>query len=200
MMQKYVLAVMGDSFLYQSQQELDLANVVDNEVKATTPLLLCSMPGYDVSGRVDDLVTLTNSHCTSIAIGSAEGFNQAEKVISASVKSGVWVLLKNVHLAPQWLVTLEKKLHTLTPHPNFRLFMTMEINPKVPVNLLRASRIFVYEPPPGIKANLLRTFSTIPASRMCQQPSERARLYFLLAWLHAIVQERLRYAPLGKLT
>ena len=42
-----------------------------------------------------------------------------------------WVLLKNVHLAPQWLVTLEKKLHTLTPHTNFRLFLTMEINPKV---------------------------------------------------------------------
>lgn len=26
---------------------------------------------------------------------------------------------------------------------------------------------------------------------------ERARLYFLLAWFHAIVQERLTYAPLG---
>ena len=42
-----------------------------------------------------------------------------------------WVLLKNVHLAPSWLVTVEKKLHTLTPHPAFRLFMTMEITPKV---------------------------------------------------------------------
>lgn len=28
-------------------------------------------------------------------------------------------------------------------------------------------------------------------------PNERARLYFLLAWFHAIVQERLRYVPLG---
>lgn len=28
-------------------------------------------------------------------------------------------------------------------------------------------------------------------------PSERARLYFLLAWFHAIIQERLRYVPLG---
>lgn len=28
-------------------------------------------------------------------------------------------------------------------------------------------------------------------------PSERARLYFMLAWFHAIVQERLRYCPLG---
>jgi len=194
---RYIAHVLGESFTHHAEQELDMAYIVENEVKANTPLLLCSMPGYDVSGRVDDLVALTNRQCTSIAIGSAEGFSQAEKVISASVKSGKWVLLKNVHLAPQWLVSLEKRLHTLTPHPGFRLFMTMEINPKVPTNLLRASRIFTYEPPPGIKANLLRTFSTISAARMCQAPGERARLYFLLAWLHAIVQERLRYAPLG---
>ena len=32
---------------------------------------------------------------------------------------------------------------------------------------------------------------------MFQVPNERSRLYFLLAWFHAIVQERLRYAPLG---
>ncbi len=32
---------------------------------------------------------------------------------------------------------------------------------------------------------------------MCKEPHKRARLYFLLAWLHAIIQERPRYAPLG---
>ena len=40
------------------------------------------------------------------------------------------------------------------------------------MNLLRASRAFVYEPPPGIKANVLRTFSTIPSARMCQVTKE----------------------------
>lgn len=30
-----------------------------------------------------------------------------------------------------------------------------------------------------------------------QEPAERARLYFLLAWFHAVVQERLHYSPLG---
>ena len=40
-------------------------------------------------------------------------------------------MLKNVHLAPQWLVQLEKKVHSLTPHANFRLFLTMEITHKV---------------------------------------------------------------------
>ena len=38
----------------------------------------------------------------------------------------------------------------------------------MPVNLLRAGRVFVFEPPPGVRANMLRTFSTIPASRMCK--------------------------------
>lgn len=69
-------------------------------------------------------------------------------------------MLKNVHLAPVWLVQLEKKLHSLQPHPNFRLFLTTEISPKLPVNLLRAGRVLVFEPPPGIRANLLRTFAT----------------------------------------
>ena len=40
-------------------------------------------------------------------------------------------LLKNVHLAPQWLKELEKKLHVLKPHESFRLFLSTEIHPKV---------------------------------------------------------------------
>jgi dynein heavy chain 1 len=49
------------------------------------------------------LVYLFNIHLqryTSVAIGSAEGFEVADKAINAASKSGHWVLLKNVHLAP----------------------------------------------------------------------------------------------------
>ncbi|KAM4013249.1 cytoplasmic dynein 1 heavy chain 1 [Anomaloglossus baeobatrachus] len=193
----FVSTILGDSFMSVIDQPLDLANIVDTEVKPNTPVLMCSVPGYDASGRVEDLAAEQNTQITSIAIGSAEGFSQAEKAINTAVKSGRWVMLKNVHLAPAWLMQLEKKLHSLQPHSSFRLFLTMEINPKVPVNLLRAGRIFVFEPPPGVKANMLRTFSSIPVARICKSPNERARLYFLLAWFHAIIQERLRYAPLG---
>ncbi|XP_039279680.1 dynein heavy chain, cytoplasmic [Nilaparvata lugens] len=192
-----VSAVLGEGFTARAERELDLATIVETELNANVPALLCSVPGYDASSRVDDLAAEKGKQIASIAIGSAEGFNQASNMINVAVRSGRWVLLKNVHLAPQWLVQLEKKLHSLQPHAAFRLFLTMEINAKVPVNLLRAGRIFVFEPPPGIKANLLRTFSTVPASRMMKVPNERARLYFLLAWFHAIVQERLRYVPLG---
>lgn len=195
--QLLVSNVLGENFMPLAEKELNFSECVDKQITSNTPALLCSVPGYDASGRVDDLAAELHKQISSIAIGSAEGFNQADRAINAACKSGKWVLLKNVHLAPQWLVQLEKKLHSLQPHSGFRLFLTMEISPRVPVNLLRAGRIFVFEPPPGIKANLLRTFSTVPIARMMKPPSERARLYFLLAWFHAIIQERLRYVPLG---
>jgi dynein heavy chain 1 len=126
-----------------------------------------------------------------------QGFTLADNAIASAAKSGRWVLLKNVHLAPQWLVQLEKKIHSLTPHPSFRLFLTSEINPKLPVNLLRNGRIFVYEPAAGVKSNMMRTLTSVSSERMCAQPGERARVYLLLAWVHAVLQERLRYVPLG---
>lgn len=55
----------------------------------------------------------------------------------------------------------------------------------------------VFEPATGLKANLLRSISSIPGARVSRSPVERSRLYFLLCWFHALVQERLRYQPLG---
>jgi hypothetical protein len=66
-----------------------------------------------------------------VLLGSAEGFTLAEQTINTAAKQGNWVLLKNVHLAPQWLKELEKKLHSIKPHESFRLFLSTEIHPKV---------------------------------------------------------------------
>jgi len=192
---KFVGAVFGESFV--EEEQLDLYSVTKNEIKPNTPILLSCVTGYDASGRVEDMATNQKQALSNIALGSAEGFALAEKAINAASKNGKWVMLKNVHLAPGWLVQLEKKLHALKAHPNFRLFLTLEVTPKIPVNLLRAGRILTFEPPDGIKANMLRTFNSISANRVNKSPNERARMYFLLAWFHAIIQERLRYTPLG---
>ncbi|RUP48413.1 dynein heavy chain [Jimgerdemannia flammicorona] len=191
----FVDSIFDKNFVGQS--EFNFQALVMDEINSSTPVALCSVPGYDASYRVDNLVVDVGVRCASVAMGSAEGFTLADQAISAATKNGNWVMLKNVHLAPSWLGQLEKKLHSLKPHRSFRLFLTMETNPKVPTNLLRLSRVLMFEPPPGIKANLHESLSGIPSSRWSKGPSERVRLYFLLAWLHAVVQERLRYAPLG---
>jgi len=89
-----------------------------------------------VSYRVDKLANKSKKPYKSLAIGSAEGFGQAEKAIQANVKAGTWILLKNVHLAPQWLVHLKKKLHSLEAKPSFCLFLTSEVHPALPGALL----------------------------------------------------------------
>lgn len=177
--------------------EYNLSAVVSDEISPATPLALVSVTGYDASYKVDNLVQNTSSRCASVAMGSQEGFTLADQAIALAARQGSWVLLKNVHLAPSWLGQLEKKLQTLNPHRNFRLFLTMETNPSIPVNILRQSRIIMNEPPPGIKANLLDSLRGISGARLKEGPAEKVRLYFLLAWFHAIVQERLRYVPLG---
>jgi hypothetical protein len=151
----------------------------------------------NVSSEFLNLMRKVSKSALVLDVLNIQSFTQAEKAINTSSKLGHWVLLKNVHLASSWLVQLEKKLHNLQPHPTFRIFLAMEINPKIPSNLLRLGRTFVFEPPPGIRANLMRTLSNIPSLRMNKAPAERSRLYFLLSWLHSITQERLRYVPLG---
>ena len=45
----------------------------------------------------------------------------------------------------------------------------------------------------GIKANIQRFYNSVPAARIDKQPAERVRMYGLLAWFNAVIQERLRY-------
>jgi dynein heavy chain 1 len=178
---------------------IDMNFVVEKESSAKSPILLCSAPGFDASFKVENLAKEQNKKLASVAIGSAEGFEQADKAINQGCKSGQWVLLKNVHLAPQWLSQLEKKIYGLSNiNESFRLFLAMEFNPKVPSTLIRQSYKLVFEPPDGIKASLQRTYKTVLNSqRTDRAPVERSKLHFLLAWLHSVILERLRYTPIG---
>lgn len=80
--------MLGDGFLGIGEREVDMAEIVEGEVKASTPVLMCAVPGFDASARVDDLAAELNKPITAIAIGSAEGFSQAEKAINSAVKNG----------------------------------------------------------------------------------------------------------------
>ena len=46
---KFVAMVMGSVFQSEAEQELDLVSIVNNDIKSNTPILLCSVTGYDAS-------------------------------------------------------------------------------------------------------------------------------------------------------
>ena len=68
---------------------------------------------------------------------------------------------------------------------------------RVPANLLRASQVFVFEPPSGVIASLKQTMATVNRARMGKEPVQRSKLHFMLAWFHAVTVDRLRFSPLG---
>lgn len=185
----------GKSFL--QDLSYDIRDVVATEIDCKTPVLLCSSPGYDAAYKVDALAERVKANLASVAMGSSESIVLADRCLVTAAQAGTWVLLKNVHLAPAWLAQLEKRMYSLTPNQEFRLFLTMETNHRVPSSLIRMSRVLMFEAPPGIRANMTESFKSLYRLEQAIVPAEKARLYFLLSWLHAIVQERARYATIG---
>eukprot|EP00463_Aulacantha_scolymantha_P000212 TRINITY_DN1119_c0_g1_i5.p1 TRINITY_DN1119_c0_g1~~TRINITY_DN1119_c0_g1_i5.p1 ORF type:complete len:439 (-),score=90.84 TRINITY_DN1119_c0_g1_i5:28-1344(-) len=192
----FVSSIFGESFFDNTSTNLK-DFVRKKEAKNIEPYLFVAMPGYDPSTRVSQYAEECKAQLQSFAMGSPDGYALAERAIDNGTKKGGWVLLKNVHLSPSWLNDLEKSLHRKVGHAKFKLFMTMELNPKVPANLFRLSTVVIFEPPVGLKSALQRIFTYMPMSRVDKKPVERSRLYFLLAWLHSIILERLRYQPVG---
>ncbi|KAI1853296.1 hypothetical protein JX266_002002 [Neoarthrinium moseri] len=188
--ERFVTSVLGSDFFDVTE---DLKQTMDR-ASATTPISLISSPGFDASYKVDSLVERERVKCTSIAMGSKQSQEIASKAVSDAGANGNWVLIKNVHLTPDWLQSVEKVMESLKPLPGFRLFLSMEASDKIPINFLRASRILMNEQPAGVKANMKDTMSSA-STRAAKDPGERKRLYLLLSFLHAVVQERLRYAP-----
>ena len=112
-------------------------------------------------------------------------------------KEGDWLCLKNLHLVTAWLPTLEKEMKSLKPHKDFRLWLTTEPHSKFPAILLQSSLKIAHEAPPGIKKNLQRTFQAFSSSLPSEVSPEYMQVLFMLAWLHAIIQERRTYIPQG---
>nr|CCA15174.1 Cytoplasmic dynein 1 heavy chain 1 putative [Albugo laibachii Nc14] len=195
--EKFIDRTFGQDFPWRG--EIELHKNVASDTNARRGILLCSTTGYDASSQIDGLAAQLNKKLMSVSMGSPEGYDVAEKGLNTALKQGTWLLLRNVHLCPSWLMSLEKKLYNArtSAHTNFRLFLTSEINPSLPLNLIRLCDIYVFEPPGGMKLSILRSLDTLSEERMDNVPAERARLFLLLAWFHGLIQERLRYVPVG---
>lgn len=176
---------------------IDLESFILNHVDCYTPLALCATRGSDPTFKIEAILERSEVKCEIVALGSKEGNVNADLAIVGASQRGTWVLIQNVHLSPQWLENLEKHLKSTRHHPDFRLLLTMQVNTKVPTTLLRTSRIMMFEPPWGMKASMQASFRTTSSDRVTKLPVERGRLYFLLSWFHAILQERERFVPIG---
>eukprot|EP00559_Dactyliosolen_fragilissimus_P007927 CAMPEP_0184869058 /NCGR_PEP_ID=MMETSP0580-20130426/32666_1 /TAXON_ID=1118495 /ORGANISM="Dactyliosolen fragilissimus" /LENGTH=2586 /DNA_ID=CAMNT_0027370293 /DNA_START=1 /DNA_END=7761 /DNA_ORIENTATION=+ len=186
----------GQDFQWNGRGLSDLQEITDNDIDSVTPLMLCSAPGNDVSSRVESLAKQKKIDVSSVSLGSSDSFNNAHNLIKSKFKVGSWVLLKNCHLCTdEQQNDLVKWVQSLIPGSTFRLFLTSKLHSKLPTSLFRLSDIIVVDASTGVKATLHRFFCSINNARL-NDPT-RNKLYLILGWLHAVIQERLQFVPSG---
>jgi dynein heavy chain len=133
----------------------------------------------------------------------------AKATIEQAKQRGEWVLLQNCHLAKSFMPALENMVEKLSSdtediklHDDFRLWLTSMPYPHFPVTVLQKGVKLTNEPPKGLKANLLRSFTTVinaddfeHIKKDKEQPWKK--LAFGLCFFHAVIQERKKFGSLG---
>jgi len=166
-----------------------------------SPVVFILSPGSDPASDLMKLADRTGfggNRLKFLAMGQGQE-KAALQLLDTAITRGQWLMLQNCHLLVNWLIDLEKALEKIQkPHPEFRLWLTTEPTPKFPVGILQRSFKVVTEPPNGLKLNLRQTFVKIP-SQALQDCSHKAypELVFVLAFFHAVVQERRKYGKIG---
>jgi hypothetical protein len=153
-------------------------------------LLFCT-PGADADTAVQSAaskVTMSSSTTllrAAISVGSIESQTAAEQALSQAMRTGGWVLLRNVHLASVWAEQALRKAmasliegegsgsgSTIVIHPTFRAILTIEVPmllvskssssqvssmPRIPEQLLQESSKALIETPTGLRNALIRS-------------------------------------------
>jgi len=98
----------------------------------------------------------------------------------------------------QTLDTLLKNID-ITIHEDMRIWLSCAPSDDFPIGLLHQSLKITNEPPKGIKAGMIKTFSSVVSQDMLDKYEFREwkSLVFTLSFLHSIVLERKKYGPLG---
>ncbi|KAI5937324.1 Dynein heavy chain 1, axonemal [Manis javanica] len=199
-MQDFVATNLEPRFLEPQATNLSL---VFKDSNSTTPLIFVLSPGTDPAADLYKFAEEMkfSKKLSAISLGQGQG-PRAEAMMRNSIERGKWVFFQNCHLAPSWMPALERLIEHISPdkvHRDFRLWLTSLPSNKFPVSILQNSSKMTIEPPRGVKANLLKSYSSLSDGFLnsCHQVMEFKSLLLSLCLFHGNVLERRKFGPLG---
>ncbi|KAG2470484.1 DYH10 protein, partial [Polypterus senegalus] len=194
----YVTLTMGEKYVQPPVISFD---AIFEQSSPNSPIVFILSPGSDPAGDLMKLAERTEfgaSRLKFLAMGQGQE-KVALQLLDTAVARGQWLMLQNCHLLVKWLKELEKALERVSrPHPDFRLWLTTDPTKGFPVGILQKSLKVVTEPPNGLKLNMRSTYFKISYEVLedCPHPAFKPLVY-VLAFFHAVVQERRKYGKIG---
>uniref|UniRef100_A0AAV2KWR9 AAA+ ATPase domain-containing protein n=1 Tax=Knipowitschia caucasica TaxID=637954 RepID=A0AAV2KWR9_KNICA len=191
----YVTVTMGDTYVQPPVINFD---AVYEQSTPFSPIVFILSPGSDPAADLMKLAERSGFHFKFLAMGQGQE-KVALQLLEKCASRGQWLMLQNCHLLVKWLKDLEKALEMITnPNPGFRLWITTNPIQDFPIGILQKSLKVVTEPPNGLKLNMRATYSKISNNSLaaCPHPAFRSLVY-VLAFFHAVVQERRKYGKIG---
>lgn len=179
----------------------DTIDGIYSEMLAEIPVIFLLSVGADPTDSIEQLARKKKCGVPAV-VSLGEGQEViAIKAMSAGATNGAWVLLQNCELGLGLMNDMEEFLANLRPsmHSGFRLFLTALPSQEFPLGLLQMCTKVTNEPPAGLQAGLLRSYTVmVDQDRLERVDTQQWRqLLFNLCFLHSIVQERRKFGPLG---
>ncbi|KAM4590913.1 dynein axonemal heavy chain 10 isoform 1-T1 [Odontesthes bonariensis] len=194
----YVTVTMGEKYV---QPPVISFAAIHEQSTPFSPIVFILSAGSDPASDLQKLAESSGfggSKFKFLAMGQGQE-KVALELLEKAVSRGQWLMLQNCHLLVKWLKELEKSLERITkPNPNFRLWITTNPIKDFPIGILQKSLKVVTEPPNGLKLNMRATYSKISDGTLtaCPHPVFGSLVY-VLAFFHAVVQERRKYGKIG---
>ncbi|KAF5281562.1 hypothetical protein FQA39_LY05097 [Lamprigera yunnana] len=197
---KYIAASMGQRFSEPIVLNMEALYV---ESRPLTPLVCFLTTGADPTPYIEQLSKRLENFTKCMSMGQGQEVH-ARKLIAQAMQEGFFALLQNCHLGLDYmmevlLLFLELERTGATDvHPQFRLWLTTEVHPKFPISLLQICIKFTNEPPSGIRAGLMRTYSSMSQDMLDKNDQvQYLPLIYAISFMHTILQERRKFGPLG---
>ena len=194
----FVISRLGEK--YVMPPVINYKNIFDQSLP-TSPVVFILSPGADPQSDLQKLAETLGfggSKLKFLSLGQGQA-PIALQLLETAVLRGQWLMLQNCHLLVPWLRTLEKTLEKIErPHKDFRLWLTTEPTDGFPIGILQRSLKVVTEPPNGLKLNIRSGYFKLTEENLSDCTHESFKpLVYVLAFFHAVVQERGKYGKLG---
>ncbi|CAK1584360.1 unnamed protein product [Parnassius mnemosyne] len=194
----YITVTLGEEFITPPVISLDM---IFEQTTPFTPVVFILSPGSDPTAdlmKLADRCGFGGGKFKYLSLGQGQE-STALALLEGAISHGQWLILQNCHLLIAFLREIEKQLEMMTkPHPEYRLWLTTDPTPAFPIGILQRSLKVVTEPPNGLKLNLRNTYFKMRAHALeeCSHPQFK-KLVYVLAFFHAVVQERRKYDKIG---